>query len=67
MPSDCIVPVVEITNVREHPGASLLSICEVLGYQMVNGLVENSEGTLSRWFLRGQGMKRGGGSRMILT
>ena len=59
MASDLIIPVVEVRNVREHPGASLLSICEVLGYQMVNGLVEDSEGTLSRWFLRGQRDEKG--------
>ena len=51
MASDLIVPVVEVRNVREHPGASLLSICEVLGYQMVNGLVEDTEGPLVRTFV----------------
>ncbi len=59
MASDCIVPVVEISNIREHPGASLLSICEVLGYQMVNGLVEDPEGPLVRHFRRGERDARG--------
>lgn len=53
MSSDCIVPVVEITNIREHPNASLLSIAEVLGYQVVNGLVEDPVGHLTREFYGG--------------
>jgi len=59
MASDLIVPVVEVRNVREHPGASLLSICEVLGYQMVNGLVEDPEGPLVRFFINGERDERG--------
>ena len=59
MPSECIVPVVEITNIREHPNASLLSIAEVLGYQVVNGLVEDPEGPLTRFFVRDERDERG--------
>jgi len=59
MASDLIVPVVEVRNVREHPGASLLSICEVLGYQMVNGLVEDPEGPMVRFFVKGERDERG--------
>ena len=51
MPSDCIVPVVEVRNVREHPNADMLSIVEVMGYQMVTGLVEDTEGALVRTFV----------------
>lgn len=52
MPSDCIVPIVEVKNVREHPNASLLGIVEVLGYQMVTGLVEDPAGPIPRLFLK---------------
>jgi RNA ligase (TIGR02306 family) len=53
MPSDCIVPVVEVRNVREHPNADMLSIVEVLGYQMVTGLVEDPRGPIERHFVSG--------------
>jgi hypothetical protein len=51
MSSDLIVPVVEIKNVRIHPNADMLSLCDVLGYQMVNGLIEDPEGEIVRWFI----------------
>lgn len=53
MASDLIVPVVEVTNVRPHPNADMLSIAEVLGYQVVNGLVEDPEGETVRHFVAG--------------
>ena len=59
MGSDCIVPVVEVRNVREHPGASLLSIAEVLGYQVVSGLVEDPDGPMVRYFVKGERDERG--------
>lgn len=59
MGSDLIVPVVEVKNVRIHPNADMLSICEVLGYQMVNGLVEDPEGPIRRVFLKGERDERG--------
>lgn len=59
MSSDVIVPVVEISNIREHPGADLLSIAEVLGYQVVNGLEEDPEGPLVRFFQTGARDERG--------
>lgn len=59
MPSDCIVPVVEVRNVREHPNADMLSIVEVLGYQMVTGLVEDPEGPMVREFFAGVRDERG--------
>jgi len=34
MASSCVVPVVELKNVRPHPNADKLEICDVLGYQM---------------------------------
>jgi len=34
MASDLVVPVVEIRNVRIHPNADALELCDVLGYQM---------------------------------
>lgn len=43
MASDLIVPVVEVRNVRIHPNADMLSLCVVLGYQMVIGLMEDTE------------------------
>lgn len=52
MASDLIVPVVEVRNVREHPKADMLSIAEVLGYQMVSGLVEDPTGPLVRFFVK---------------
>jgi RNA ligase (TIGR02306 family) len=51
MASDLIVPVVEVRNVRIHPGADMLSLCDVLGYQMVNGLVEDPKGDIERCFI----------------
>jgi RNA ligase (TIGR02306 family) len=59
MSSDLIVPVVEIKNVRIHPNADMLSLCDVLGYQMVNGLIEDPEGEIVRWFRRGERDERG--------
>lgn len=59
MASDLIVPVVEVKNVRIHPNADMLSICEVLGYQMVNGLVEDPEGEIVRKFIKGERDARG--------
>lgn len=59
MSSELIVPVVEIKNVRIHPNADMLSICEVLGYQMVNGLVEDPEGEIVRYFMKGERDDRG--------
>ena len=59
MPSDLIVPVVEVRNVRIHQNADMLSICEVLGYQMVNGLVEDPEGEIVRVFIAGERDARG--------
>lgn len=50
MPSSCIVPVVEVRNIREHPGADTLSIVEVLGYQIVTSLVEDQNGPIVRHF-----------------
>lgn len=34
MARSCVVPIVELKNVRKHPDADKLDICEVLGYQM---------------------------------
>lgn len=59
MSSDLIVPVVEIRNVRIHPNADMLSICEVLGYQMVNGLVEDPDGPIVRTFIKDARDERG--------
>jgi len=59
MPSDCIVPVVEVTNIRIHPNADMLSIAEVLGYQVVSGLVEDPHGPISRAFVSGIRDERG--------
>lgn len=53
MARSLIVPVVEIRNIREHPQASLLSIVDVLGYQMVTGLVEDPNGPIERRFIAG--------------
>jgi RNA ligase (TIGR02306 family) len=59
MASDLIVPVVEVRSVREHPQADMLSIAEVLGYQMVSGLVEDPNGPLARCFLRDKRDEKG--------
>ena len=37
MPSSLLVPVATVTNVRPHPNADSLDICEVLGWQVVTG------------------------------
>ncbi|MGD9725428.1 MAG: RNA ligase family protein [Nitrospiraceae bacterium] len=55
MSSSLIVPVVEIRKIRLHPGADMLSIAEVLGYQVVNGLVKDPNGTIERCFVHGDG------------
>jgi len=59
MASDLIVPVVEVRNVRIHPNADMLSLCDVLGYQMVNGLVEDPEGPIKRYFVKDERDERG--------
>lgn len=59
MASDLIVPVVEVRNIRIHPNADMLSISEVLGYQMVTGLQEDPDGPLARFFIRGERDERG--------
>jgi RNA ligase (TIGR02306 family) len=59
MGSDCIVPVVEVSNVRIHPNADMLSIAEVLGYQVVSGLVEDPDGPIVRNFVRGRRDEKG--------
>jgi len=59
MGSDLIVPVVEVKNVRIHPNADMLSISEVLGYQMVNGLVEDPAGEIVRFFQKDVRDERG--------
>lgn len=53
MSRSLIVPVVEVRNIREHPQASMLSIVDVLGYQMVTGLVEDPNGPIERKFVAG--------------
>ncbi len=53
MARSLIVPVVEVRNIREHPQASLLSIVDVLGYQMVTGLLEDPSGPITREFVAG--------------
>ncbi len=53
MARSLIVPVVEVRNIREHPQAALLSIVDVLGYQMVTGLVEDPNGKIERRFVAG--------------
>ena len=53
MARSLIVPVVEVRDIREHPQASLLSIVDVLGYQMVTGLVEDPSGPIRRKFVPG--------------
>jgi len=57
--SDCIVPVVRVSNVKEHPNAALLCVVEVLGYQMVSALVEDPEGPLTRLFVKDKRDERG--------
>lgn len=59
MASDLIVPVVRLTNFREHPNASLLGLVDVLGYQMVIPLVEKTDGPFLRTFQKGKVDKRG--------
>jgi len=51
MARSCVVPVVELINLREHPNASLMGLADVLGYQIVIGLVEDPEGPIVRQFL----------------
>ena len=61
MASDCIVPVAAVSKVREHPNADMLSVVEVLGYQMVSALIEDSDGPLVRKFISGKVDERGKG------
>ena len=50
MASDLIVPVVVVNNVRPHPNADRLDLCEVLGYQMVTGKGRWKSGMLGVYF-----------------
>jgi len=59
MATKIIVPVVKIGNVREHPQASLLGLAQVLGYQVVVGFVENQDGPIVRYFLKGKVDEKG--------
>lgn len=52
MASSYVVPVARIENVREHPNAVMLSIANVLGYQMVSALIEDPEGPIVRKFMK---------------
>ena len=54
MASDLVVPVARITNLREHPKASLLGLANILGYQVVVGLVEDPKGLIWRQFVKGK-------------
>lgn len=54
MASSCIVPVVEVRNIREHPGADTLSIVEVLGYQIITNFLEDPNGPIVREFVAGE-------------
>jgi RNA ligase (TIGR02306 family) len=59
MSSSLIVPVAKIKKVGVHPNASLLSVVEVLGYQVVVGLIEDPNGSIVRKFLKDQIDKKG--------
>ena len=59
MASSIIVPVVEIKNVREHPNASMLGLADVLGFQVVVGLVEDPNGEITRLFKKDERDDRG--------
>jgi RNA ligase (TIGR02306 family) len=54
MATSLYVPVTRIGKVSEHPNASLLSLAQVLGYQVVVGLVEDPNGSIVRKFLKDQ-------------
>jgi RNA ligase (TIGR02306 family) len=53
--STLLVPVAQIENLRIHPNASMLAICDILGWQMVVPLRENSEGQFVREFVKEDG------------
>ena len=53
MSSILVVPVTRVTNLREHPQASLLGLADVLGYQMVLPLAEDPAGGIVRTFIKG--------------
>lgn len=59
MPSELIVPVASVDKVREHPNAALLCIAEVLGWQCVVPMREDAEGTITRFFRKGEVDERG--------
>jgi len=50
MSSSCIVPVVEIKNVRVHSNADKLEVCDVLGYQMCIGKGQYKDGDRGVYF-----------------
>lgn len=54
-----VVPVVKIGNVRLHPNASMLGLAQVLGYQVVVGLVEDPNGPIVRHFLKDKRDEKG--------
>ena len=59
MASELVVPVVRLSNLREHPNAALLGLVDVLGYQMVIPLREKEGGQFVRTFQRGIVDERG--------
>ena len=59
MATQLFVPVTKISNVKEHPNASMLGLAQVLGYQVVVGLVEDNFGSIVRQFLKNQRDEKG--------
>ena len=67
MASSLVVPVARIGSVRLHPNASMLSVATVLGYQVVNGLNEDPNGSIVRQFIKGKLDEKGKRIPVTLT
>lgn len=50
MASSCVVPIVELKNVRPHPNADKLEIVDVLGYQMCVSKGRYKDGDIGVYF-----------------
>lgn len=50
MASSCVVPIVEIHDVRHHPNADKLDLADVLGYQVVTGRDKYRSGDKAIYF-----------------
>jgi len=59
MASTLVVPVARIGSVKVHSNAAMLCVANVLGYQVVTGLIEDQNGAIVRQFIKGKVDEKG--------